>query len=675
MNPFDRLHPALQHHIVNSLGWSTLRPTQLEAIGPILDGAHVLLLAPTAGGKTEAAFLPVLSRMLSEGWRGVSVLYVCPIKALLNNLAPRLQHYAALVGRRVEVWHGDVSPASKRRLLTDPPDVLLTTPESLEGMLISPRIEREAWLGQLRCVIADELHAFAAGDRGWHLRSVIHRIDPYAQAPVQRLGLSATVANPDDLLAWFAPAGTRQTVGSSHVSTDADVTIDHVSTLENAAIVISRLHRGEKRLVFCDSRSSAEKLGAGLRELGVRTFVSHASLSASERRHAEAAFAEERDCVIVATSTLELGIDVGDLDRVIQIDAPATVGSFLQRMGRSGRRTGTRRNCLFLTTSDTALLTAGAICRLWSRAWVEAVTPPASPWNVLVQQSLLMVLERGRMPRHELLDALLFAFPELPAPGIETCLDHLVDATWLACPDDPDLVQIGPKTQAEHERSHYMDLLVTFTGPDLLVGKHGASEVGYLDPAVLMGKPGKPIRLLLGGRRWLARDVDWKRRVVWLEPATEGGKARWMGGGRDMSAAVAHEIRELLVNGDAGAAKLSKRAVAALDDLRDVMPTQTHPPAVEARVPTGFLMWTYAGTARNRKTQLSHRAHGASTADGLSIQWRIDPRLLGDLTPEDPELDDAEVAELATSFKFAEMLPAVARRELVFRRLLGEGGG
>ena len=127
-------------------------------------------------------------------------------------------------------------------------------------------------------------------------------------------------------------------VGSAAVGTEADVTIDHVGSLENAATVISRLHRGEKRLVFCDSRSSAEQLSSMLRAKGVRTFVSHASLSASERRQAEAAFGEEKDCVIVATSTLELGIDIGDLDRVLQIDSPSTVSSFLQRMGRTGWR-------------------------------------------------------------------------------------------------------------------------------------------------------------------------------------------------------------------------------------------------------------------------------------------------------------------------------------------------
>ena len=665
---FDLLHPALQHHIVNSLGWSTMRPTQLAAIEPIHTGRHCLLLAPTAGGKTEAAFLPVLSRMLTEGWTGASVLYVCPIKALLNNLEARLTHYAGLVGRRVEVWHGDVSATRKRKVLQDPPDVLLTTPESLEGMLISPRVERDAWFGQLRCVIADELHAFAAGDRGWHLRSVITRIDRYASSPLQRIGLSATVANPVELLDWFAPTGPREVVGSSSVSTDADVTIDHVSTLENAAIVISRLHRGEKRLVFCDSRASAEKLGAGLRELGVCTFVSHASLSVAERRHAEAAFAEERDCVIVATSTLELGIDVGDLDRVIQIDAPGMVSSFLQRMGRSGRRSGTRRSCLFLATGETALLGAGAICRLWSRGWVEKACPPVQPWNVLAQQALLMVLERGEVTLTELLTQLVASFPELDAAGVRTCIDHLLAQADLACPD-PGLLQIGPKAQAAHERSHYRDLLVTFTGPDLLVGRHGTAEVGYLDPAVLAGQRDEPLKVLLSGRSWSVREVDWKRRVVWLEPATQGGKARWMGSGRGMSAEVAMAVRELLLCGEAGVAKLSKRAIATLDELRDTTPTHIDPPAVQQHGPANWCMWTYAGSDANQRTQLAWRHAGASSSNGLTVTWRVDPRLLGNLSDLAPVLSIEEIAELAQPFKFAELLPAEQRRSLILSRL------
>ncbi len=146
----------------------------------------------------------------------------------------------------------------------------------------------------------------------------------------------------------------------------------------NAAKVIASLHRGEKRLVFCDSRQLVEELGHTLRTLNVTTFLSHASLSVEERRLAEAAFAEARDCVIVSTSTLELGIDVGDLDRVIQINAPGTVASFLQRLGRTGRRPGKRRNCLFLALTEDALLHAAGLLTVWGNGWVEPVTAPTS---------------------------------------------------------------------------------------------------------------------------------------------------------------------------------------------------------------------------------------------------------------------------------------------------------
>src|SRR5690606_10262420 len=176
--------------------------------------------------------------------------------------------------------------------------------------------------------------------------------------------LSATLANPEALLAWLT-AGTEapRTIvrGTSLAVTEADVILDYVGSLSNAALVISRLHSGEKRLVFCDSRSQVEELGQALRSYGVRTFVSHSSLGVDERRRAEEAFAADSDCVIVATSTLELGIDVGDLDRVIQVDAPSTVASFLQRLGRTGRRPGTQRNCLFLATDEDTLLRAAAL--------------------------------------------------------------------------------------------------------------------------------------------------------------------------------------------------------------------------------------------------------------------------------------------------------------------------
>jgi ATP-dependent helicase Lhr and Lhr-like helicase len=662
---FDRLHPAVQFHVVNSLGWNTLRPTQLQAIEPIHAGRHCLLLAPTAGGKTEAAIIPVLSRMTEEGWRGLSVVYVCPIKALLNNLEPRLSRYAGLLGRTVQVWHGDVSDSRKRRILQDPPDILLTTPESLEGMLISTRLERQSWFGRMRVIIADELHALAADDRGWHLRSVLARIDAYTGEPLQRIGLSATVSNPDEVLTWFAPLGEREVVGSSSVSTDADVTVDAVGNLDNAAAVLARMFLGEKRLVFCDSRSSAERLGASLNQRGIRTFVSHASLSAGERKYAEAAFAEERDCVIVATSTLELGIDVGDLDRVIQIDSPASVGSFLQRMGRSGRRPGTRRNCLFLATTDLGFMTALGVCHLWSQAWVESACPPAAPWNVVAQQVLMSVLERARMTRNELIQSLLRSFPESNRDRVERIVERLVAGEYLFV-DAGGVLQIGQTTEQEYGGSRYRDLMATFSGPELLLARHGATELGYLDPSVFIGQDGPHI-VLLSGRSWTVREIDWRKRLVWLEPAKEGGKARWMGGGREFSAPLAGAIREVLIRGHVDGIVFSKRATAALEELRDSIPVTAD--TVQPMGAGRFKMWTFGGSRANRTRMLREHGSSAYRFDGFSVDYRVDPRLRAP-SYTNTSIDDNALGELLKLFKFHQLLPPHLAAEMVRQRKL-----
>ena len=674
MSEFEKLHPALQYHVVNSLGWSSLRPTQLQAIEPILSGVHCLLLAPTAGGKTEAAIIPVLSRMLTHAWPGVSVIYVCPIKALLNNLEQRLSHYAALVGRRVAVWHGDVSQSKKGHALKDAPDILLTTPESLEGMLVSTRIDRKVWFGNLRVVIADELHAFAADDRGWHLRAVLHRLQQYVPQQMQRLGLSATVSNPLELLDWFAPSGIKQVVGSASVSTDADVTVDFVGSLGNAATVIARLHRGSKRLVFCDSRSSAEQLTSMLRAQEVRTFLSHASLGQSERKLAEAAFAEEKDCVIVATSTLELGIDVGDLDHVIQIDAPATVSSFLQRMGRTGRRDGARRSCLFLCTNDDSLMMAMGICRLWGEAWVEAASPPPAPWALVAQQAMVATLERAQWPRQELIALLCGAFPESSRQGITDIIDHMVASSHLM--DTQGVLQIGPATEKQFGRAHFKDLLASFSGTQLLLGRCGGAEVGYIDPTMLAGdKP--PRLLLLAGKSWRITDIDWKRQTVWLEPAKEGGTARWTGSGRTLSREIAQGILRALRQGAGEHTVISKRARLEIEQAIEDLPETGNDSALSVtRNEAGAArLWTFAGTRANRTLARQIQSLTESRridAIGIDLKTPIDPSdLNAELLNTALAFSPNEVKELAKSIKFTECVPARLLVQIIRKRQFG----
>ena len=464
MSNFEQLHPALQHHIVNSLGWRELRPFQDAVIPSVLAGDHLVVLAPTAGGKTESAFFPAMSRMLTEGWSGLSILYICPIKALLNNLDVRLERYCSLLGRRSTLWHGDVKQAARRRILREPPDCLLTTPESLEVMLVSATIDSRSLFSDLRLVIVDEIHAFAGDDRGWHLLSVLERISRIAGREIQRIGLSATVGNPEALLDWISGScrGPRRVFRPEESTTSqVEVTLDYVGSLQNTAVVISRLHRGEKRLVFVDSRAKAEKLGANLRQLEVTTFVTHSSLSQEQRQQAEHAFTVRDNCVIVATSVLELGIDVGNLDRVIQIDAPPTVSSFLQRMGRTGRR-GSPRNCLFLATSDDSLVRAAGLIDLWAEGFIEAIVPPALPYHILAQQLLALTLQEQGIGRSELWKWLggLPAFREMQRERREEVLQWMIDHEILW--SDQGILSFGQKGEEAYGRKNFLELFSVF---------------------------------------------------------------------------------------------------------------------------------------------------------------------------------------------------------------------
>ena len=672
---FERLHAALQYHIVNSMGWTGLRPTQADAVAPILEGQHCLILAPTAGGKTEAAIIPVLSRMATGEWPGPSVLYVCPIKALLNNLESRLSRYAGFVGRTVQVWHGDVGQGTRARARRSAPDILLTTPESLEGMLISTKVDRASWFGSVRVVIVDELHAFAGDDRGWHLRAVIKRIEAYARQPIQRIGLSATVGNPDELLAWFAGAGERQIVGSSSVSTDADVTIDHVGSMANAATVLSRLHRGSKRLVFCDSRSRVEELGVALRSLNTRTFVSHSSLSASERKLAETAFAEEQDCVIVATSTLELGIDVGDLDYVIQIDSPSTVSSFLQRMGRSGRRAGSRRNCLFLTTTDEAFLLACAITTLWRGKYVEHVKPPPLPWHMVAQQMLALVLEYPGLPAREVVAVARTQFPDLDPETVAAVFDFMEARGLLFVSSG--LASMGPEGERLFGRGHFLDLLSAFASPMVLAARHGATELGDVDPMAVQQQKDGPTVLLLGGRSWKVIAIEWSRRTVWLEPTDEKGKSRWLGTSRRLGFEVCQAMRRVLLHEGDTRLVLSKRGTQQLDDVRDlIIAPERQGSLLLEHLPSGrHRWWTFAGGAVNSALALRLGETGSARVDDLWVETDAGvpvPELIQ--RPVDHSAITAFGAKMAerSALKFAACLCFDLVAAVVAERLLDE---
>jgi ATP-dependent Lhr-like helicase len=669
VTPFDRLHPALKHHVVNSLGWKDLRPFQEAVIDPVLAGRHLLILAPTAGGKTEAAFFPVLSRMLAEGWGGLSVLYVCPIRALLNNLDARLSRYCSLLGRRSALWHGDVAAGRKKAVLRDPPDCLLTTPESLEVMLVSAKIDAAALFGNLRAVIVDEVHAFAGDDRGWHLLALLSRIRRLCGREFQRIGLSATVGNPEELVDWLAGSceGPRQACHPPEADpAAAEVRLDHVGSLANAAVVISRLHRGEKRLAFVDSRSRAEQLGRELRALGVTTFVTHSSLSQEQRRQAEEAFAGRDDCVIVATSVLELGIDVGDLHRVIQIDAPATVSSFLQRMGRTGRRPGTSRNCLFLATNDDSLLRAAALVGLWSEGYVESVVPPPEPYHIFAQQLMALCLQERGLGRRDWPGWLrgVAAFSAMPPGRAQTVLDWMLAERILS--EDEGLLWLGRKGEEEFGRKNFLELFSVFTSPPLFVVRHGRQELGFVDQTTFLSRREGPRVLLLGGRAWRVTHLDWHRRVAHVEATEEVGRSRWRGSGPTLGFRLCQAIKAVLA-GEGTSARWSRRAEGRLGGIRQEYSfVYAEGPTLRSRSPGEFEWWTFAGTRANATLagELAGLCGGRVDYDALAITVEGGGGLseitaaVRDLGSRDPSSMTPLVAEEALEgLKFSRCLP------------------
>lgn len=677
MSGFDRLHPVVQHHVVNTLGWSSLRTLQDEAVAPILRGDDALLLAPTAGGKTEAALFPVLTRMGSEDWAGTSVLYVCPLRALLNNLEPRVSGYAAWLGRNAAVRHGDTGAGARKRQVIDRPDILLTTPESLESMLVSTLANPHELFRDLRAVVIDEVHAFAGDDRGWHLLAVLERVARIAGRPLQRIGLSATVGNAPELLSWLQGSNRSAGIGASVVAPEstlaaaADMQLDFVGSENNAAKLISALHRGEKRLVFADSRRTVESVSLALRERGVETFVSHSSLSADVRRQAEEAFSTARNCVIVSTSTLELGIDVGDLDRVLQIGAPTTVSSVLQRLGRTGRRPATSRNMLFMALDDNQFLIAVGLLLLWSEGYVEPIEAPPLPLHIAAQQLLGLTLQERRIPRGawgEWWNGLGLA----SADQWQEIEDHLVATRHLDV--DGDLLFVGPEAERRYGGVHYRDLMAVFTVDPQVTVLHGRVEIGALDPMVFMRKSDGPRLVTLGGRGWQVNHVDWKRRKAFVEPSPIADPSKWSGMPQPLSFELCQAIQRVLLGAGLPGVRLSARAEQALDRLRGEYAGRVSAgPLVVVNDGNRAQWWNWVGARMNATYIAALESVAPELLDDTRSpgNWRVNLR--GDATPgalldalqrarttlgptlEDahPRIDPASLRQL----KFHELIP------------------
>ncbi|MBM4319363.1 MAG: DEAD/DEAH box helicase, partial [Deltaproteobacteria bacterium] len=261
-------------------------------LGTLLEASSPALLVEALGGKTEAVVFPALAQLIEREPSGVGVIYIAPIKALLNNQRERLATYTEMVGLESFVWHGDVEDHEKQRFVREPADLLLTTPESLEVMLVSPRFPTPMIFQDLGLVIIDEIHALAGTDRGAHLMSVLERLLRHTERDVQRVGLSATVGNPAEILTWLRGTSRRDgvVIDLPHALAKRELHIGLHGTVLDLARAGAGRAAGKKSLFFCNSRALTESVTERMRGRGTEVFVHHSSVSAEERKAAEDRF-------------------------------------------------------------------------------------------------------------------------------------------------------------------------------------------------------------------------------------------------------------------------------------------------------------------------------------------------------------------------------------------------
>ena len=578
---FSLLHRKIQRWIWEQ-GWTELRDVQEQAIQPILSGqTDVLLGSTTASGKTEAAFLPILSYLLNEKNHktGVRVLYISPLKALINDQYDRLHTLSEQLEIPVHRWHGDVGGSKKKKVQKNPSGVLLITPESLEAIHIKPETNISRLFGQLAFVVVDEIHSFIGTERGIQLQSLIHRIELTIRRPIPRIGLSATIGDMEMAAAFLRPRSDfpRQIIVSEaggqivHLSvrgslkgmpkTDASSSEQEeknhdAGTGDNLSIAQDLYHvlRGSSHLIFANSRQRVEIIADLLRRLCEQNRVPnefwphHGSLSKEIREDSEAALKESgRPATAVCTSTLEMGIDIGFVDSIAQIGPPPSVAGLRQRLGRSGRRE--KPPCLrvyieeFSITPNTApqdllrteLVQTIAMISLMGQRWYEPPLPGKLHFSTLVQQLLSIIAQFGGISASRAWQALCQSGP---FQGINTSvfrdfLRSLGEKDLITQMDDGTLV-LG--MQGEQLVNHFSFYSAFQTNEEyrLICDGRTLGSIPIHSPLT------EGTYLIFAGHRWKVIAVHEQEKVVILTPAP-GGCPPTFSGSRAM---IHDEIRK-----------------------------------------------------------------------------------------------------------------------------------
>ena len=561
MDVFSEYAPFIQDYIYRNQ-WENLRAIQVAAGDAIFHtDENVLLTASTASGKTEAAFFPILSLFYQDMPTSVGALYIGPLKALINDQFSRLNELCEEADIPVWHWHGDVSQSHKNKLLKHPSGILQITPESLEALLIHKHAALTGLFGDLRFIVIDEIHSLMRADRGGQTLCLIQRLERAAGVRPRRIGLSATIGDPTAAGAFLAAGSGRGTVipkvenkgvrwrlSMEHFYVQ-DTPASDGKTVENALPALAEATdrapehadpgigyifdhtRGKKCLVFVNSREECEAVTTTLRSYCEanrepdRFLIHHGNLSASYRETAEEIMKDESQFqTTVTTATLELGIDIGRLERAFQIDAPYTVSSFLQRMGRTGRRDlppemwfviredMPEPRALMPCTIPWKLLQGIALVQLYrEERWVEPPKLDRLPFSLLYHQTMSTLASCGELSPAALAQRVLSLafFHRISVEDYKTLLRHLLETDQIQRTETGGLI-IG---LAGERVVNSFKFYAVFQENEEYTVRCGSEELG----TVVMPPPAGE-KIAIAGHVWLVDEVDRKKHLVYCEP-------------------------------------------------------------------------------------------------------------------------------------------------------------
>ena len=560
----ELLHPKLKG-VLPRLGYSRLLPVQEKAIPVILSKNHTLVIAPTGSGKTEAAVLPVLSMMLSEAsdkgsGGGVRVVYVTPLRALNRDIAERIERLSSSVGFKTLVRHGDTGPTGRRRFLEEPPDIVVTTPESL-NLLLTLKDHRGIW-SSVGWVIVDEIHEMLESERGSELAVILERLQLASKRRIQRIGLSATLSEKSARMALELLAhGRYVAVVEDPESKVYDIKVEVVHSSderfwdEAVRRIAEILRSASSALVFVNTRYTAELLASSIsRELGEGSVVAHhGSLSRHVREGAERDFKEGRVRALVATSSMELGVDIGRVGLVVQFLSPRQATVMAQRAGRAGHRLWEVSRGVIVTVGNLyEMVESGVIAFRVEKGFIEDVEPHIKPYDALAHQLVAMVVEGSVKSVDEAYAILTSTLPysNLSMEELSKVVKHLAtvgvlrESNGRLSQSRRTLEYLYTVTMIPDEREY--DVINMVDGRK--IGRVSERFVEWSLARKSEGGAQDKFRIVLAGRVWEVLEVDLEAERITVKPVAlvEGHVPVWEGELIPVSYRVAREVCSVL---------------------------------------------------------------------------------------------------------------------------------